>query len=111
MKPIIVAIALTVLSAQAVFAQTPGTAASGSSNSMMSGAGGGATPTVPPSLTPDQRVTGSAPSGTSTETMRRYNEARQNSGTVGAAPAASDKAVRDEDRLIDTRIKNICKNC
>jgi hypothetical protein len=57
-----------------------------------------ANPSVPPSLTSNPRVTGTAP-------LPPHHQPRR-----GSAPAASDK--RDpEDIALDRKIKSICRGC
>jgi hypothetical protein len=104
MKILIAAVALVALSITVSVTQTPAQARSSGSHmsrhsmSVSSGAGGGL-PTVPPSLTPDPRVVGSAaPSGGSA----RAGATKDDSG---------DKAVQAEDELLDKKIKSICVRC
>jgi hypothetical protein len=60
--------------------------------------GGPADPSVPPSLTSDPRLTGSAP-------LPAHGQPRR-----GSAPVVSDQ--RDpEDLALDRKIKSICRGC
>jgi hypothetical protein len=60
--------------------------------------GGGANPSVPPSLSPDQRVTGTAPVG--------HRQPRRDSNN-SADPFARDPA----DVALDKKIRSICRGC
>ena len=60
-----------------------------------------ANPTVPPSLTPDPRLTGSAPVG-------------HRQPTAGTAPASESKDLYSEsaeDKALNRKIRSICKGC
>jgi hypothetical protein len=61
--------------------------------------GGGANPSVPPSLSPDQRVTGNAPVG-------HRQPRRDSDGNLG------DPFTRDPaDVALDRKIRSICRGC
>jgi hypothetical protein len=60
--------------------------------------GGGANPSVPPSLSPDQRVIGEAPVG-------HRQPRRDSSGDID--PFARDPA----DVALDRKIRSICRGC
>lgn len=60
--------------------------------------GGPANPSVPPSLSPDSRLTGSAPVG--------HSQPRRD-----AVPSDNPYAESAEDRALDRKIKSICKGC
>jgi hypothetical protein len=61
--------------------------------------GGGANPSVPPSLSPDQRVTGNAPVG--------HRQPRRDSAGDSGDPFARDPA----DVALDRKIRSICRGC
>jgi hypothetical protein len=60
--------------------------------------GGGASPSAPPSLSPDQRATGTAPVG--------HRQPRRDGGD-SADPFARDPA----DVALDKKIRSICRGC
>ena len=76
-----------------------GTAAGSGASAAKTTTSAPANPTVPPALTPDSRVVGSAPVGH-----------RQPTG--GAAAAANDPYSESaEDKALDRKIKSICRGC
>lgn len=91
MKKLIIATTILTLAGGAfAFAQSGSGAGSSS--------GGPANPSVPPALTPDQRVTGQAPVG--------HRQPRRSDAVDGDI-----NQVDPQDAALDRKIKSICRGC
>ncbi len=92
-RMIMATVGLMLLGGVAATAQT----GSGRSAGPSSGSAAPATPSVPPSLTPDERLTGTAPVG--------HRQPR-------ADPALGDPTARDPaDVALDRKLRSICRGC
>ncbi|ABE39737.1 conserved hypothetical protein [Rhodopseudomonas palustris BisB5] len=105
MKRLIIATTIfTLASGVLAVAQTGSGGTGGAGSGGMSGGAGGlggpANPTVPPALTPDQRVTGQAPIG-------HRQPRRSDPGSAGSDIGQVDPA----DAALDRKIKSICRGC
>ncbi|MBI5132321.1 MAG: hypothetical protein HZA66_23005 [Rhodopseudomonas palustris] len=101
MKKLIIATTVLTLAGGAfAFAQSGsgGGSRAGGAGSGAGGLGGPANPSVPPALTPDQRVTGQAPVG--------HRQPRRSDGVDGDI-----NQVDPADAALDRKIKSICRGC
>jgi hypothetical protein len=88
----LIVLTLSVFVAGSSLALAQGASGSGPASS------GPANPTVPPSLSPDSRVTGSAPVG--------HAQPRRD-----AVPSENNLQESAEDRELNRKIKSICRGC